>query len=103
MHRYLTLSNMKDANLIFDIYMKQLPEIPQTPLINFIRFLLVTLERDAADLFQMLRTKYKASLSRDPSFTQMMDQIGQLYFKLQPSSQSNNFLGELMKSLFTPQ
>jgi hypothetical protein len=38
------------------------------PLLNFLQFLILTVQRDAADLFTELRTKYKNDLSIEPSF-----------------------------------
>ena len=35
---------------------------------NFLKFLLLTLERDALPLFEILKEKYKISLDRDSSF-----------------------------------
>jgi len=101
--QYIALSNLKDANIVMDSFMKALPELPQTPLINFLRFLLVAMERDAYPLFDILRKKYKPSLDRDPSFQQYLDHIALTYFKVQPTGGMNNFLGEMMKSLFSPQ
>lgn len=39
-----------------------------TPLINFLHFMLKTVEAGAGPLFQLLRQKYSVSLARDPSF-----------------------------------
>lgn len=44
---------------------------PRTPLINYIRFLLMTLERDAYPLFDMLRKKYAPSINRDIVFQEV--------------------------------
>ncbi len=68
----LTLGNLKDANYVFDkLLQKWGTNLPQTPLINFTKFLLLTLEREAYPLFQLLSQKYALSLDRDPNFYQV--------------------------------
>lgn len=83
--QYLCLKNLKGANETL-ANLEQLVKDGslETPLMNFIRFLLKTCERDAAPLFQVLRRKYSPSLDRDPSFSGYLDKIGEIYFGLQP-------------------
>lgn len=68
---YLCLSNLKDANIVFEKYVQLQDKEIDTPLLHFIMFLLLALERDALPLFDLLRQKYKKSISRDPSFDQV--------------------------------
>jgi hypothetical protein len=65
------LSNIKDANIVFTAFttQAQLPEF--SPLLNFVKFLLQTVERDAAPLFLMLREKYSLSIKRDETFNKV--------------------------------
>lgn len=62
----LSLENLRDANIVYNSFLTQAPI--SSPLINFLRFLLVTLERQALPLFQLLQQKYALSLERDASF-----------------------------------
>jgi hypothetical protein len=72
---YLSQGNLRDANLLMDELKDQLKsadlEIPKTDLIQFIKYLLPTLERDAYPLFRTLRQKYKTSTDRDPVFEEV--------------------------------
>lgn len=67
---YLCLQNLKDANIIYSLFKNRYPAL-DTPLFNYTRFLLLTLERDALPLFDLLRGTYQKSLQRDPTFTQV--------------------------------
>jgi len=97
--QYLCLSNLRDANIIFENFVKLSVSLPQTPLINFLRFLLLTLERDAYPLFDNLRQKYKPTLDRDPSFQQYLDHIAFSFFGVKIAS--SNFLADFMKSFLS--
>jgi hypothetical protein len=67
---YLCLQNLKDANIIYSLFKNRYTTL-DTPLFNYTRFLLLTLERDALPLFDLLRNTYQKSLQRDPTFTQV--------------------------------
>ncbi len=67
---YLCLQNLKDANIIYSLFKNRYPTL-DTPLFNYTRFLLLTLERDALPLFDLLRNTYQKSLQRDPTFAQV--------------------------------
>lgn len=92
----MCLSDLKNANLVFENFQKQNPNLPQTPLINFIRFLLLTLERDALPLFRSLRQTYKPSLDRDPTFQQYLDRIATVFYNVKSSG---GFLESMLGSL----
>ncbi|XP_056841973.1 protein GET4 isoform X2 [Raphanus sativus] len=66
---YLSMGNMKDANLIMDEIKKQAeakhPEFSESDLIQFTSYLLETLQRDALPLFNMLRVSCWTRLQRD--------------------------------------
>eukprot|EP01117_Protostelium_nocturnum_P014151 TRINITY_DN5350_c0_g1_i4.p1 TRINITY_DN5350_c0_g1~~TRINITY_DN5350_c0_g1_i4.p1 ORF type:complete len:342 (+),score=81.49 TRINITY_DN5350_c0_g1_i4:91-1116(+) len=103
--QYLSLGNLKDANALYTQFLMILPEdsCPRTPLIHFIRFLLLTVERDAYSLFQKIKESYKPSLLRDPSFLNYLDQIALVFFKVEPPKpQANNLFSGLFRSLMTP-
>lgn len=69
--RYLCLSDLKNANTIYQLWKERFPTL-DTPLMNFLNFLLQTLERDALPLFVLLRQKYKKTLERDQYFNQVL-------------------------------
>ncbi|KAF0740081.1 hypothetical protein Ae201684P_017062 [Aphanomyces euteiches] len=77
------LENLRDANVVLTEFLAKKPL--DTPLINFVKFLLRTLEkRDALPLFQLLQERYAYALSRDPSFRTFLQIIGQKYYGVQP-------------------
>ena len=72
----------------------------ETPLAHFLRFLLLTLERDARPLFEALCDKYRRALSRDPEFGSYMVAIGSRFFGIAPpNSAANSMLSNLMSML----
>jgi len=110
---YLCLENLKDANTFFQACLKEIDsrmvsqceekgesvddvEDKRTPLINFVDFLLQTVERDALPLFDMLCSKYKPSIRRDPSFENYLIRIAKVYFGRSPPK---GMLEELMGML----
>ncbi|PIN11086.1 hypothetical protein CDL12_16317 [Handroanthus impetiginosus] len=72
---YLALGNLRDANVLMDEIKKQVQsrdvDFPRSELMQFISYLLKTLERDALPLFNMLRQRYKSSIDRDPLFNEV--------------------------------
>ncbi|GLE02066.1 hypothetical protein PINS_up010904 [Pythium insidiosum] len=83
----LSLENLRDANKVYEEYMalsQTAGRSTDLPLYNFLKFLLLTLERDALPLFQMLQERYAASLNRDASLKSYMSAIGQRFYGLQP-------------------
>eukprot|EP00128_Syssomonas_multiformis_P018171 Colp12_sorted_trinity150504_noHs@30975 len=99
--QYLCLEDLKNANALFSLFVTSHPKIADShahsPLVNFLRFLLLTVQRDAAPLFRMLRAKYRDALARDPTFEQYVTKIGELFFNERPPQQGG--LGNMM-SLF---
>ncbi|RZR97084.1 hypothetical protein BHM03_00026200 [Ensete ventricosum] len=69
---YLSQGNLRDANNLMDELNKQLEheqlELPDSDLIQFIKYLLQALERDSFPLFKILRQKYKTSIDRESLF-----------------------------------
>eukprot|EP00697_Spironema_sp_BW2_P012324 gnl/Spiro4/28543_TR14111_c0_g1_i1.p1 gnl/Spiro4/28543_TR14111_c0_g1~~gnl/Spiro4/28543_TR14111_c0_g1_i1.p1 ORF type:complete len:312 (+),score=39.02 gnl/Spiro4/28543_TR14111_c0_g1_i1:32-937(+) len=80
--RYLCLGNLKDANTCFRRFCDVLPL--DTPLINFTRFLLLAVERDAYPLFVTLTTRYQPSLQRDPQFQDLLHKVAHVFFHIAP-------------------
>jgi len=77
----------------------------QTPLINFLRLLLLTLQKKSESFqqFDLLRTKYKRSLSRDPEFVVLIDTIAQKFYKIPPPNTGGigNLLQNLVRGMMT--
>lgn len=79
----LALGNLRDANAVREHFTR--PDggvVLDTPLSNFLRFLLLTLERDARPLFETLQEKYAPSIARDPSFREYLQAIGQRFYRI---------------------
>lgn len=100
----LALENLKDANLLHEQFSKILAEkgtpLKNTPLANFTRFLLKTVERDAYPLYQVLVQKYAPSLNRDQSFIQYLDRIQEIYFGVKPQKRGMQAMLDNMLGMF---
>ncbi|KYQ93449.1 DUF410 family protein [Tieghemostelium lacteum] len=95
---YLCLKKTLDANQLLTEYTKEIDRSNFTPLLNYIRYLLLTLDRDALPLFNLLKQKYEPSLKRDPQFSKYLDQIANVYFNVPISSGGG--LGSILSNLF---
>ncbi|CAI5740694.1 unnamed protein product [Peronospora destructor] len=83
----LSLENLRDANKVYESYVTKCNSAGRPvdlPLFNFTRFLLLTLERDALPLFQMLEERYAPALARDTSLKSYLSIIAQKFYGLQP-------------------
>lgn len=83
----LSLENLRDANKVYEVYVAKCQNDKLSvdlPLFNFTRFLLLTVERDALPLFQLLQERYAPALARDSSLKSYLSIIGEKYFGLQP-------------------
>lgn len=83
----LSLENLRDANKVYEEFVaacKKANKSTDMPLINFVRFLLLTLERDALPLFQLLQERYAPALARDAALRSYLSAIGQKFYGLQP-------------------
>lgn len=98
---YLSLGNLRDANLLMDGMKEQLKsadlELPKTDLIEFIKYLLQTLERDAYPLFRTLRQKYSASTDRDSVFEELLDEIAAKFYGVRQQNPLEGLFGEMFK------
>ncbi|MCO5582875.1 hypothetical protein L7F22_036776 [Adiantum nelumboides] len=96
---YLTLGNLKDANCLVDEVRKRLGErnFPNTPLMQFIKYLLLTLERDALPLLHSLRESYKDHLARDSTLIEYLDAITEKFYGVQQKNGLQRMLGDFMK------
>ncbi|XP_015877180.1 protein GET4 isoform X2 [Ziziphus jujuba] len=100
---YLSLSNLRDANQLIEEIKKQVEheehDFPQSDLIQFITFLLETLQRDAFPLFNMLRVKYKSSLDREPAFNELLDEIAEKFYGVRRRNPMQGMFGEIFKMM----
>ncbi|KAM3347188.1 hypothetical protein ACQJBY_021262 [Aegilops geniculata] len=98
---YLSLGNLRDANLLMDGMKEQLKsadlELPKTDLIEFIKYLLQTLERDAYPLFRTLRQKYRTSTDRDSVFEELLDEIAAKFYGVRQQNPLEGLFGEMFK------
>ena len=67
-----------------------------SPLLQYVHFLLRTLEYDAAPLFTLLRSKYKASLNRDPTLDAYVSMIGERFYGIKAPKQGLAAMMDMM-------
>ncbi|KAK6228139.1 hypothetical protein SCA6_000479 [Theobroma cacao] len=98
---YLSMGNLRDANYLMDELKRQVTsqelDFPQSDLVQFITFLLETLERDALPLFNMLRVNYKSSIDREPAFIELLDDIGEKFYGVRRRNPLQGMFGDLLK------
>ncbi|KAI8141722.1 hypothetical protein BJV82DRAFT_617283 [Fennellomyces sp. T-0311] len=68
--------------------------------LNFARLVLLTVQRDAADLFRQLRESYKPMTQEQKGFDELLDDIGEVFFNIPRPRKQGNMLQDLMSSLF---
>eukprot|EP01132_Coremiostelium_polycephalum_P003758 gene3758-4678_t len=95
---YLCVNNLKDANILFKECTSNIQLDDFTPLLNYIRYLLLTLERNALPLFNVLKEKYAPSIKRDPQFSKYLEQIAHIFYKV--PLQGKGGIGSLLSGLF---
>ncbi|KAF7406370.1 hypothetical protein HZH68_005739 [Vespula germanica] len=104
--QYLCLQNKKTAQEVFNSYTSRHPKINSgppylLPLLNFLFFLLKTIDSGKLGVFTVLCDHYQISLNRDPCYRQYLDKIGQLFFNVPPPRPRNTGLfGSLLQSFF---
>eukprot|EP00003_Mantamonas_plastica_P021170 TRINITY_DN3422_c0_g1_i1.p2 TRINITY_DN3422_c0_g1~~TRINITY_DN3422_c0_g1_i1.p2 ORF type:complete len:135 (+),score=42.98 TRINITY_DN3422_c0_g1_i1:424-828(+) len=110
--KYLSIGDSKSANGFYEAYEGLLKEydaelaasVMNTPLMNFVGFLLRLVERDGKELFLVLREKYAKALERDGSFDKLLDYIGEEYFGIavpQGGGGMGGLFGGLMNEMFS--
>ncbi|KAI9489591.1 hypothetical protein BDB00DRAFT_962183 [Zychaea mexicana] len=68
--------------------------------LNFARLVLLTVQRDAVDLFRQLRESYKPMCQEQKGFDELLDDIGEVFFNIPRPRKQGNMLQDLMSSLF---
>jgi len=100
---YLAMGNLRDANYLMDEIKKQLEsnqlDFPQSDLIQFIIYLLQTLQRDALPLFNMLRASYKTSIEREPAFNELLDEIVAKFYGVRRRNPLQGVFGDIFKMM----
>lgn len=100
---YLSLGNLRDANCLVDEIKNQVKsyqlDFPESELIEFINYLLQTLQRDALPLFHMLRQTYRSSLYREPTFIELLDEIASKFYGVQRRNPLQGMLGDIFKMM----
>uniref|UniRef100_A0A803P238 Golgi to ER traffic protein 4 homolog n=1 Tax=Cannabis sativa TaxID=3483 RepID=A0A803P238_CANSA len=99
---YLSSGNLRDANQLIDEIKSQVEDrqldLPHSDLIQFITFLLQTLQRDALPLFNMLKVKYKSCIDRDPSFKELLDDIAEKFYGVRRRNPLQGMFGDIFKN-----
>lgn len=95
---YLSLGNLRDANCLLDELRKQL-ELPHSDLIQFVTYILQTLERDALPLFRMLRQNYKSSIEREPSFNELLDDVAEKFYGVRRKNPMQGMFGDFLNMM----
>jgi hypothetical protein len=79
--RVLCLKNVNHARALYDHYLTLTSETQDgTPLLNFVKFLFVALDKKSPPLYQFITQKYNPALKRDGEFDGLVKNIGELYF-----------------------
>ncbi|XP_067006193.1 Golgi to ER traffic protein 4 homolog [Anabrus simplex] len=105
--QYLCLQNKRTATDAFNCYTTQHPYIKTgppyiLPLLNFIWFLLKTVESGKLAAFIVLCEKYEPSIKRDPSYTEYLDKIAQIFFGVAaPRPKNRGLFGNLIQTFLS--
>lgn len=98
---------MRAAREFHDTYIKSHPALSTTkqhyPLLNFLKFLFVSIQHDQVKWFKALLDVYEPSLNVDPSFGDYLERIGQYFFNLKPKqTEKGSIFSNIFKMLKNP-
>jgi len=109
--QFLCLRNTSTASNTFEAYTTKHPGIQRSqhpfkqPLLNFIAFLLIVIEKGNIDQYTILCEQYQPSIRRDPTYTIYLDKIAQIFFGLPPPKKQKTgiegMIGDFMESIFS--
>ncbi|ORX62228.1 DUF410-domain-containing protein [Hesseltinella vesiculosa] len=68
--------------------------------LNFVQLLLLTVQRDGANLFNELKSTYSSLYKQQKGFEDLMDDIGATFFNVAKPRKQGNIMQDLMNSLF---
>ncbi|KAL9273481.1 GET4-like protein [Drosera capensis] len=101
--KYLSQGSLRDANYIMDEIKKKMDseelDFSESELIQFIVYLLQTLERDALPLFRILRQSFKSSTDRDPAFNELLDEIAEKFYGVHRKNPLQGMFGDIFKMM----
>lgn len=115
---YLLVGNVRAANTSYRLFTSSLttdhPNIgvqdvssgasdirvfPSLPLLNFLGFLLLAVQRGAPELYRALVSKYATQIGETGSWSESLEIIGEMYFGLSRPRQSNPLM-DMMSGFF---
>ncbi|KAG2382542.1 hypothetical protein C9374_005122 [Naegleria lovaniensis] len=90
------------ARKVYKLLIEKTEKEATTPLLNFVKFLLLSIEKSNLALFTFITNKYQSELTRrDASFKELYtDKIASIYFGIK-SSKSQTGLGSMINSIFS--
>ncbi|XP_074647420.1 Golgi to ER traffic protein 4 homolog [Tubulanus polymorphus] len=104
--QYLCLKKKHTAHIVFFNYTSKHPQLEKgppflKPLLNFIWFLLFAVDSGKLTVFTILCEQYQPSINRDPTYSEYLDRIGQIFFGVPPPQpRGSGMLDNLIQSLF---
>ncbi|KAI0598036.1 hypothetical protein F4775DRAFT_592789 [Biscogniauxia sp. FL1348] len=116
---YLLTANVRAANTSYRLFTSALNEdkqaqlspqdvssssadiriYPSLPLLNFLGLLLLAVQRNSADLYRQLTTKYASHLKELDMWNEALDMIAEMYFGISKPRQSNPLM-DMMSGIF---
>lgn len=115
---YLLVGNVRAANTSYRLFTSSLtndyPNIgvqdvsssagdirifPSLPLLNFLGFLLLAVQRGAPELYRALLSKYASQINEAGTWNESLEIIGEMYFGLNRPRQSNPLM-DMMSGFF---
>ncbi|KAH7008211.1 hypothetical protein EDB80DRAFT_430805 [Ilyonectria destructans] len=116
---YLLIGNVRAANTCYRLFTSTLstenPNLgvqdvsgisgdirifPSLPLLNFLGFLLMAVQRSAPELFKGLISKYATQINEAESWADALQMIGEMYFGITQPRKSNPLM-DMMSGLFS--
>ncbi|OLL27149.1 Golgi to ER traffic protein 4 [Neolecta irregularis DAH-3] len=117
--QYLRLQNIEFATKSLDIFVQLLKQneslpnqelsssqsemvvFPTFPLLNFLRLLVCSAQRQSYDLYSKLKSHYQTAIDESPNWNENMTKIAEIHFGQRPARQ-NNMLSDLLGMLAPP-
>ncbi len=103
--QFLCLRNFRTARQFHDAYLKMHPafitaDLHQFPLLNFLKFLFISIQHDQVKWFKAICEIYKPSWEVDASFGDYLERVGQYFFNLQSKKvEKDSIFNNLFKML----
>jgi len=88
---------------VFALLQKKNEKKPDTPLLHFVKFLLLAIEKKSLALYTHVLNKYNTELTRrDASLRDLyMEKIGTVYFGIKRTQSQNTGLGSMINSILS--